>query len=367
MAKKIYFLQNEATPHNNQFIKDLQEINRVKLDLWYARGKSLVCGWDEDLTNKFQKASIFGDRYPNLVLLLRLMVDRKSIVLITGWQNITLKLLVVLSFITRRKINIWLDMPQITNESMFKTLLRALWYLICRSAPIKFFCVNSATIKFIKDKGMKSQNVILLPVSVYSADDNFTKSTVKDMRIKHNVDVDQFLVVSGSRLVKEKGFDLLIDAIALMPPAAIAKTKVIVFGRGPEEESLVSKIQYLGLSDVVVIIGWLDVAVMRALIYSADLFVHPARWDAYGPGTLNAMSLGTPVIATTTSGSGPELIRHKDSGWLYEAEDYKTLTNLLVGAMSDKIALEEMSVRAKLRYEHFCNLDLAEIVLNNAR
>jgi len=258
-------------------------------------------------------------------------------------------------------------MPQITNQSMFKTLLRALWYSTCRSAPIKFFCVNSATINYIKDKGIKSQNVILLPVSVYSADDNFTKSTVKDMRTKYNVDVDQFLVVSGSRLVNEKGFDLLIDAIALMPPAAIAKTKVIIFGRGPEEESLVSKIQYLGLSDVVAIIGWLDVAVMRALIYSADLFVHPARWDAYGPGTLNAMSLGTPVIATTTSGSGPELIRHKDSGWLYEAEDYKTLTNLLVGAMSDKIVLEEMSVRAKLRYEHFCNLDLAEIVLNNAR
>lgn len=54
------------------------------------------------------------------------------------------------------------------------------------------------------------------------------------------------------------------------------------------------------------------------LMRQHDVFVFPSLFDGFGLVITEAMSQGTPVIATNRS-AGPDLIRQGDNGWLVEA------------------------------------------------
>ena len=55
-------------------------------------------------------------------------------------------------------------------------------------------------------------------------------------------------------------------------------------------------------------------------LYASDLLVLPSRGESMPRVVLEAMALGTPVVATK-AGAIPEMIRHGTSGMLFDAED----------------------------------------------
>jgi len=57
---------------------------------------------------------------------------------------------------------------------------------------------------------------------------------------------------------------------------------------------------------------------------AATLLVHPARWEGFGLGVLEAMLAGLPVVATSVS-SLPELVVDGETGILVQADDAPAL------------------------------------------
>jgi glycosyltransferase involved in cell wall biosynthesis len=106
------------------------------------------------------------------------------------------------------------------------------------------------------------------------------------------------------RFVPEKGVDLFIEALAMIPQA-----RALIGGDGPERVALEEQIARLGLGQRVEMAGW--VSDVDAFYRQIDVLCVPSRHESFGLIILEAWARGVPVVATRTSGPS-ELIT---DGW----------------------------------------------------
>lgn len=103
-------------------------------------------------------------------------------------------------------------------------------------------------------------------------------------------------LVSVGRLTDQKGYEDLLDALGRVS----GDRPLTVLGDGPLRQSLEDRVHRLGLSDRVRFVGRIDEReTLTATVARAALLVHPARYDGMPNAVLEALSLGTPVLATT--------------------------------------------------------------------
>ena len=153
-------------------------------------------------------------------------------------------------------------------------------------------------------------------------------------------------IISVGRFVEKKGLADLVQACALLRSRGVAHRCTLV-GGGPLEGSLRDLVAKLGLEEVVHFAGPRPQAEVIAMVRGASLFAAPCRvaddGDRDGLPTvlLEAMALGTPVVATDVVGI-PEIVRHGDTGLLVPEGDIDALATAfaqLLGAPSQRMRL----------------------------
>ena len=107
--------------------------------------------------------------------------------------------------------------------------------------------------------------------------------------------------VAVGRLVRQKGFDRLLDAMAVMADDC----HCIILGDGPERSALQEQMARLNLKTRVTFAGF--VANPAPWIAGADAFLMPSRFEGMPNAALEAFALGTPVIATPEAGGISEV------------------------------------------------------------
>lgn len=148
------------------------------------------------------------------------------------------------------------------------------------------------------------------------------------------------------RLVEKKGFDVLLDAIALLRLPA-GTLQVVIAGDGPARAALETRAQTLNASTPVDFVGWIkDVAPLFA---EADLFVLPSRDEPFGIVLLEAMASGVPTIATRTA--GPLEIFSEDTAVLVPTNDPQSLANAIKAYVADRSAFTARAALATVIYE----------------
>ncbi len=116
-----------------------------------------------------------------------------------------------------------------------------------------------------------------------------------------------------------KGQDTLVEALPQMLRIAPDLLVVLVGDdTTPWAAALKERAHRLGLSDHVRFTG--QQKNPYAFIRAADLMIHPARAEGQGIVILEAMLLGTPILASNAGGI-PSCIIHGESGWLVPPDD----------------------------------------------
>jgi len=137
------------------------------------------------------------------------------------------------------------------------------------------------------------------------------------------------VVACVARLEPQKGVDVAVRALHMCTPTSLGPT-LIVLGEGPERPRLEGLARELGVR--LVLPGRVpDVA---AILRSADALVHPARWEGFGLGVLEAMLCSLPVVATNVS-SLPELVADGETGYLVPPDDPAALAAALKRVLED--------------------------------
>jgi glycosyltransferase involved in cell wall biosynthesis len=154
-------------------------------------------------------------------------------------------------------------------------------------------------------------------------------------------DVAGRILLSVSRLTPQKGVDVAMRALPLLPD----DTVLVVLGEGPERTTLEALALELGVERRVFLPGRVpDVA---AWLQRATAYVHPARWEGFGLGVLEAMLAGLPVVASNVS-SLPELVG--DAGVLVRPDDPSALALGVARALDTPALGSAARERAKSQF-----------------
>ena len=363
----INFIQDLATPHNNILLKELNQDKEINLNVWYCLERHPQYNWNTDLANEIKKASFYKSKKIDWNFISYCLKNKSEKYFIVGWMNPTTKLLILLLWISRRDFNIWFDYPyDKAKRSGIASILRNIYYFILKTSKAKIFCVGKMTIKYFNNRGFSEDRLVNLPIFV---DISKTKkdyiSKKEGIYKKYDIKNADLFLSAGSRLVYEKGYDLLIEAINNLHKDIKANLKCVIAGKGEEKYRLQSMIKKYKLEGNIFIEEWMEIADFKALIANSNVFIHPARFDAYGGGTLNSMVVGTPVIGTYQAGSAPDRVKDGINGFLYDCNDLKKLSELLEVLYFNKNKLEFLGKESRKTAEKWKPQNGKKIIKEN--
>ncbi len=139
------------------------------------------------------------------------------------------------------------------------------------------------------------------------------------------------VAVAAGRLSPEKGHRFLIAAMEHLKER-LPSLYVIVLGSGREQMKLEAMIADADLEGRVILGGFRRPVL--GYLAGADLVVNPSLTEGLPNVVLEAMSVGTPVVATDVGGVPELVIRHK-TGWLVPSADPLSLANAIEEALVD--------------------------------
>lgn len=144
------------------------------------------------------------------------------------------------------------------------------------------------------------------------------------------------IVLTVSNIVPRKGIDVLLKAIHKIKEDFPEIIYLIVGGNSPDyyKKKLDTIIEELSLKNNVIWVGPVEHNEL-ALYYSlCDVFVLPARDEAFGLVTLEANACNKAVVGSDTGGI-TETIINKETGLLFKNEDDNDLADKLRSILSD--------------------------------
>jgi len=114
------------------------------------------------------------------------------------------------------------------------------------------------------------------------------------------------------RLDARKGIFDLIEAIRYIEQNDL---ELLIVGKGPLLQPIIKRIESWDLKNKIRILGHLSINALIDLYQNTELFILPSRYEGLPTVLLEAMSCGTPCIATSVGGV-PDLIENDVDGVL---------------------------------------------------
>jgi glycosyltransferase involved in cell wall biosynthesis len=154
------------------------------------------------------------------------------------------------------------------------------------------------------------------------------------------------LILGLGRLHPNKGFDVLIEAMARVPDAYLW-----IAGEGPERAALEGLAKDKGVKPRIRFLGWRDDP--PALLAACDVFCCPSRHEPLGNVVLEAWAQARPVVAADALGPGT-LIRQGETGVLVPTDDAVSLANGLRAVIEDPAFAAALSEAGEAAFQaHF--------------
>ncbi len=167
------------------------------------------------------------------------------------------------------------------------------------------------------------------------------------------------LIGAIGRLYDQKGYDYLIQAVALLKARGRA-LRCAIAGVGPDEHKLGQLAAELGVDEEIRWIGHREDVpeVVRAL----DVAVLPSRWEGSPLALMEYMALGAPIVATAVGGV-PELIDDGVHGLLVPPRDPGSLADAIERLLEDRTlaAMLGRAAQERQRAEHDLDTQVARL------
>jgi glycosyltransferase involved in cell wall biosynthesis len=167
------------------------------------------------------------------------------------------------------------------------------------------------------------------------------------MRVVHNgVDTDCFrpmpeeqrkpglILYVGNSEDRNKGARYLIEALHELRDDPMDYQLALVDQKRDRLKLVPRLVQEFGLQSRVHFTGRVPTEQLVRLYNQATLVVSPSLYEGFGLPAAEAMSCGSPVIATT-GGAFPEVVDHGETGWLVPPGDSRSLADAIRLLMGD--------------------------------
>ncbi len=199
-------------------------------------------------------------------------------------------------------------------DLLYKIFYNNFDLIICQSDYMKNDLIKNYKIK--KEKMVVINN----PVNIEHINKLSTKSD------KLLFDRSKINLLTVGRLSKEKGYDMLLQAISKLD----SNYHLTIIGMGNEENALKSLVKKLSIEHKVDFIGIQEnpYKYMRA----ANLFISSSRHEGFPNVVLEANACSTPVVAFDCPGGTREIIENDLNGFLVECGNIDKLVEKIIVA-----------------------------------
>ncbi len=151
------------------------------------------------------------------------------------------------------------------------------------------------------------------------------------------------LVLALGRLHANKGFDVLIRAVAKLPGV-----HALIAGDGPERDALTALARGEGVADRVHLPGWVQDP--SGLLAACDALACPSRLEPLGNVVLDGWSASRPVVAAAAAGP-LELITPGEDGLLVPCDDPAALAQSLALVLDNAPLAARLAASGRARYD----------------
>jgi glycosyltransferase involved in cell wall biosynthesis len=240
--------------------------------------------------------------------------------------------------------------------------LKRLGYLPLRMAVRR--CARSAARVIATDRSLVDpvlahlrvpREIVRVIPNAIEPDDGDTagaRSRASALRGSLGLTGDDVLVVSVGRLESNKGFDVMVDALARLSAGRrlTGNWKWVLVGDGPRRALLQRDVAAAGLAAHVVLAGRAPGADLHGWYEAATLFVHPTLYEGSSLVTLEAMAHRRAVVASRAGGL-PDKVVPGVTGWLVPPGDAAALADALAAALADRPRLSSMGAAGRTLVE----------------
>ncbi len=160
-------------------------------------------------------------------------------------------------------------------------------------------------------------------------------------------------VVAAGRLVRQKGFDLLLEAFAMSQAAK--EMDLVILGDGPQRETLARRARELGVA--LALPGFQDNP--WSWFARASLFALPSRWEGFGNVVAEAMACGAPVLVSDCDFGPREQVVHGESGWVTKPEPAE-MSEAIDALLADPALCRRLAAAGRARARMFAAPLIAE-------
>jgi glycogen(starch) synthase len=153
---------------------------------------------------------------------------------------------------------------------------------------------------------------------------------------------------SAGRVVRDKGFDMIPDALAMIKDESIQWT---LAGDGEETIAIQDQCARLKLSNRVTFLGYVPLSQIYSAIDQSHLVVMPSRWEEpFGLVALQGAQRARTVLASRIGGL-PEIIEDGRSGLLFEPDNVSDLARVFSQCLKNRDGIKSMGLHAKERVD----------------
>ncbi|MBP9750445.1 MAG: glycosyltransferase [Candidatus Peribacteraceae bacterium] len=231
--------------------------------------------------------------------------------------------------------NLVVKAAAVTLSYLISPLLKALSFATLRRADVVL--VEGRATKEYLSKHIDERKIHVIPPA-------------KDGRLfsprPGGPDGDQLRILCVGSLIRRKGIDLTIRALAAVAPR-FPTISLAILGAGEERGRLEALAAELGVLDRIEFLGLVDYALMPERYRSSDLVVHMAREEMYANVFVEAMASGLPILSSDTIG-GRSVVAED---FIVAQEDWPGLAEKIVALASNRSAMAAAGARNRRFFE----------------
>ena len=159
------------------------------------------------------------------------------------------------------------------------------------------------------------------------------------------IEENQMVFINVARQEYQKGQDVLLDAISILPQNVLDKIHFIIVGReGKATPLLKQQLQKIKIATKVSFLG--HRTDIPALLNMSDVFVFPSRYEGLPGVLIEAEASGLPIICTNLS-MMLEVVEANENALTFELNNAKHLAEVIIQMATDVSLRKSFAVKSK--------------------